>query len=306
MSPTRLSLERAPARVDLEPERRHAGKLTRLGLVEARERRSTPELREFLEEYVASRKDVKPATKLVWGLVIADLCQFFGEDCRIDQITPDRAEDFKVFLKARGLAQTTVHKRLNVCRQFFRYAVKAQLLTRNPFEEVRERRGNPRDRQRYVSVDETLRLIQAAPTVDWKVIIALCRFAGLRCPSEVLSLKWTHIDWNRGIMRVPQPKLEHHADKRFREVPIFGAIKPFLEEAFHAPSRRSQYVVANDTYRRRAYASSHGWRNANLRTQFERIVRRAGLEPWPRLFHNLRASLATDLTASFPQHVVAS
>ena len=49
-----------------------------------------------------------------------------------------------------------------------------------------------------------------------------------------------------------------------------------------------------------------GWKNANLRTQFLRILRRAGLEPWPRLFHNLRASLATDLTADFPQHVVAA
>ncbi len=44
--------------------------------------------------------------------------------------------------------------------------------------------------------------------------------------------------------------------------------------------------------------------NANLRTQFKRIVKRAGLKPGPRLFHNLRASRQTELTASFPLHVV--
>jgi hypothetical protein len=33
-----------------------------------------------------------------------------------------------------------------------------------------------------------------------------------------------------------------------------------------------------------------GWKSCNLRTSFEKLVNRAGLEPWPRLFHNLRSS----------------
>ena len=43
-----------------------------------------------------------------------------------------------------------------------------------------------------------------------------------------------------------------------------------------------------------------------MRTQFERIIRRAGLEPWPRLFHNLRASRETELAERFPIHVVCA
>jgi integrase len=43
----------------------------------------------------------------------------------------------------------------------------------------------------------------------------------------------------------------------------------------------------------------------NLRTRFERIVRRAGLRPWPRLFHNLRASCSTDFAQSLPNHEAA-
>ncbi len=45
-------------------------------------------------------------------------------------------------------------------------------------------------------------------------------------------------------------------------------------------------------------------RNANLRTQFLRIIKRAGPSAWPKLFHNLRASRQTELTARFPLHVV--
>ena len=40
--------------------------------------------------------------------------------------------------------------------------------------------------------------------------------------------------------------------------------------------------------------------NINLRTRFLRIIKRAGLTPWPKLFHQLRASCETDLLAEFP------
>ena len=42
----------------------------------------------------------------------------------------------------------------------------------------------------------------------------------------------------------------------------------------------------------------------NWRTQFLCILRRAGVQPWPRLFHALRASCQTDLANRFPAPVV--
>jgi len=48
-----------------------------------------------------------------------------------------------------------------------------------------------------------------------------------------------------------------------------------------------------------------GWKSCNLRTTFGKLVKRAGLEPWPRLFHNLRSSRETELLEEFPVHVVA-
>jgi len=44
---------------------------------------------------------------------------------------------------------------------------------------------------------------------------------------------------------------------------------------------------------------------SNLRTTFTKIIMRAGHEPWPRLFQNLRASCATDWVEKYPNHVVA-
>ncbi len=46
--------------------------------------------------------------------------------------------------------------------------------------------------------------------------------------------------------------------------------------------------------------------NVNLRTQLLRIMQRAGVQQWPKLFQNLRSSRETELTQRFPMHVVCA
>jgi len=56
-----------------------------------------------------------------------------------------------------------------------------------------------------------------------------------------------------------------------------------------------------------AYANTKmGWKNANLRSEMTRLLRRAGVLGWPRLFHSMRASRQTELQREFPLHVVCS
>lgn len=93
-----------------------------------------------------------------------------------------------------------------------------------------------------------------------------------------------------------------------RNAPIFAALRPHLEDAFELAQEGEVSVVGSkqgEIYR----AASHGkngWVGCNIRTTFEKIVRRAGLEQWPRLFHNLRASCETDLVHEHPIHAVCS
>jgi hypothetical protein len=54
-----------------------------------------------------------------------------------------------------------------------------------------------------------------------------------------------------------------------------------------------------------------GWKNANLRSKMTRLLRRAEVSGWPRLFHSVtlqegRASRQTELQREFPLHVVCS
>ena len=91
-------------------------------------------------------------------------------------------------------------------------------------------------------------------------------------------------------MVVHSVKTEHHQGHEKRVVPIFPEVKPYLEESFD-PS--NEYCINR-------YRDS----KQNLRTTFLKIIYKAGLDPWPKLFHNLRSSCQTDLANKFPAHVV--
>ena len=61
-----------------------------------------------------------------------------------------------------------------------------------------------------------------------------------------------------------------------------------LPEAFEAAEPGTEYVITR-------YRQSQ----ANLRTQLIRIIQRAGLTPWAKLWHNMRASRQSELMAEY-------
>lgn len=93
----------------------------------------------------------------------------------------------------------------------------------------------------------------------WRTIVALSRLGGLRCPSEVLSLRWRDIDWHAGRMLVTSPKTEHHLGRGSRSVPLFPELRAVLEEAFELATPRDEYVV-NVAYRNAAIGAE-GWKS---------------------------------------------
>jgi len=273
-------------------------KLARCGLLDVRE---TTTLGAFVKEYVRERTDVKPATKEVWRQGQNGLTEFFGDDKPIGDVTPGDADRYKLHLIGKGLAPMTIRKRLQFATMVFRAAVRRRLIDENPFTGVTVKADMP-NRERFITADETARILEACPNCDWRAIVALSRYGGLRCPSEVLSLRWQDIDWAAGRITVTSPKTEHHPGKAFRTIPLFPELRAVLAECFELAPEGAVYVV-DERMRARAQGKA-GWRNISLRSAFLRILQRAGLSPWPRLFHNLRSSRQTELAEQFPSHVV--
>lgn len=157
-------------------------------------------------------------------------------------------------------------------------------------------KGNDQ-RFKYVTRAEADKVLDACPGTQWKLLFALARFGGLRCPSEPRLLKWSDIDLPRRRMRVHSPKTEHHEGKAYRDVKIDDALVPYLEDAKLVAEPHAEYVITLPALRRDSYA--------NIGVQMARYVKRAGLIPWPKLFQNLRVSRAIDLAREQPLHVAA-
>jgi integrase len=267
-------------------------------------------LGEFLARYIENRRDVKESTRTNWRHSERNLLAFFGADRPLASITAGDAKDFERYIKlqarkvrksdegdsgaARGLNGETVRKRISNAKQFFADAVARELVARNPFAELKSSVRANRGRDHFISRDDAQKIIDACPDAQWRLLFALSRFGGLRCPSEHLSMKLGDVDWERGRLTIHSPKTEHHEGKESRVVPLFPELRPHLEAVWDQAEPGTEFVITR-------YRSA----NANLRTQLLRIIQKAGVKPWPKLFQNLRSSRATELAAEHPAHVAA-
>ncbi len=250
----------------------------------------------LIDGYIAGRKaDAKARTLINFDQARKRLFAFFGADKPIREITEADAEEFYRSQLAEGLAVNTVRRTCGRAKQFLRYAVRKRLLAANPFTDLKTTVGSNPARKFFITAEAAGKVLDACPDAEWRLIFALCRWGGLRCPSEVLALRWGDVDWERSRFTVRSAKTEHHEGKDRRIAPIFPELLPHLADAFDRAEPGQEFVVTrcrND--------------GVNLRTQLERIIERAGLLPWPKLFQNLRASRETELAERYPIHVVCA
>jgi integrase len=246
---------------------------------------------------VFSRRQLKPSTRAAYQTALQTLFAHFGPGCDLRAVDEAAAERYRDFLRQSGLREATVRRRCGVARDLWACAARQRLISQNPFAALPVTvRGSP-DRAFLVPGGECLRLMEAAPDSQWRVLIALGRWGALRVPSEPLALTWAHIDWGDAgrpaTLRVPSPKTESHG-AAFRVIPLFPELRGPLEELFSLMQpAATDFVIAR-------YRSSA----SNLRTQLGRIAKRAGVVLWPKPWANMRATRDAELRRDFPAHVV--
>ena len=265
-------------------------KLARIGLAKQRE---VATLGAFTLAYIDGRVDIKPRTRINLQQARGYLLDHFDAERPLRDFTAGDAEDFRLNLIGQGKSDNTVRRAIGRARQFFRAAGQHGLVDRNPFEGIAASvRANPQ-RFHFVGREDAQKVLEACPGAQWRVIFALARFGGLRCPSEVLALKWSDVNWEHSRVRVPSSKTEHHEGGDSRLIPLFPELRLHLLAAFEEAEPGTEHVVTR-------YRGG----DTNLRTTLQRIIRRAGLEAWPKLFQNLRSTRETELAETFPMHVV--
>jgi integrase len=273
-----------------------ADRLASVGLIP---KRQSAKLATFLDSFIESRTDVKPRTKLKYKAVRESLVGFFGEDRKLRTIAPGEADDWRLKLLDGGLVENTVRKQIAVAKLFFTAAKRKRLIPENPFSDLKAAIRANVSRFFFVSREDAQKVIDACPDAQWRLLFALSRYGGLRCPSEHLALRWEDVNWGNGRLTVHSPKTEHHAGGESRVIPIFPELRPYLEDVFEQAAGENHSVPGTE-YVITRYRDC----NANLRTQLNRIIRKAGQEPWPKLFQNLRSTRETELAETYPMHVV--
>jgi len=136
-------------------------------------------------------------------------------------------------------------------------------------------------RERFMSPEQAVKVLEACPTAEWKVIFSLARFGGMRS-SEIQCLCWEHVVWEESRIRVHGAK-GRHGLKRMRDLPIFPELATALRSLQAERPRHEGHIVLS-------YSSGD-----NMRTQMARIIEAAGITDWERPFQNLRSTRSTEL-----------
>ena len=242
----------------------------------------------FINEYIGFKKQsIKNSTLKTLMQTKERIVVYLGDDKNIADVSRADAEKYISFLRSiKRLADATICRDLKRCREIFEFAKKSRIISENPFSGLRLPSQENKARMFTITLDMARKVLDACPTLEWKLIFAFARYGGVRIPSEITELKWEHILWDQNKIKIQSPKTAHQG-KPFRLIPLFPELKALLKQGYEDPSRDIVFIIKNRS------------NTKNYRKGLHNIIIKAGVEPWPKLFNNLRSSRATELAKNF-------
>ncbi len=241
-------------------------------------------VKELWDAFLKQKTGVKESTMKTYLDAQRRFFIFFDAQQPLEDFTKDHVLSWKETLLGE-LAVSSVAGYMKNLKSVLTWAVSQGWIDKSPLDGVGRGSFVNRSRDRIISMEEYRRLLDACPCKDWRAILALVRIGGLRCPSEVVTLRWEDVNWERSCFYVRSPKTEHHDGKESRIMPVFSELKTELESLFFDPESEGREFVIN------RYRDP----KQNLGTTFAKIVNRAGLPTIPRPFDNMRMTRSNEV-----------
>ena len=132
--------------------------------------------------------------KLNQQATLRKLKEYFDGVLLLD-LTPSMAQAFRDDL-AEKQAQATVSGHIKRIKKALALAVKRGLIHSSAFSEVIAGKQTNENRKHFVSREVIGIVIDACPNADWRLLVALARFGGLRNSSETMALEWKDVDFH--------------------------------------------------------------------------------------------------------------
>jgi len=241
---------------------------------------------------IDNKTDVKPNTLKSIRNVERHFFEEFSQAELIEQITPDRLLEWKKAL-LREHASSSVRSYLLKTKEVFGFAVKQNWLAKSPMADIPIDSASKcvnREKVRIITAEEYAKLLTACPTQEWRVIVALARWIGLRGPSEVFPLRWSDIVTERNGVYLHAPKTERHAGHQGRIVPLFREVRVELEKL------RMQNKPADDDFVIQNFREKS---DTYFGKQFHKFWCGAGLDKIEEPFRNMRRTRSNEIRIKY-------
>lgn len=260
------------------------------------------------------RHDLKPLTKTLYRETMAHFAAFaaakrIGLGTSIDSITKQDASDFAAFLTDeregyKRISPTTVHSHLRRMRGlYFMVADQLETFTYNPF--ARRKWKTPRVAQDWAEVDDRILklLMDACPADEWRTMLAIARWAGLR-KGECMRLRVRDVSLARRTLTVlPEegvvsPSRLEGTKQRLRYVPISPKLAKVLAPAIRGrgPDELVCPGVKLLNFQRAWTGGPVGGRGSMKRRsrRYHGIFVRAKVAPFEKPMNTLRRNCGTE------------
>ena len=242
------------------------------------------------------------------SIISARLDPFFRErQLRLCDVEPRHIRELHESIFKDGCNANTVIHYHAVVRRALQYAVKNELIPDNAADKV-DRPKKGKYLAGFYSKDELAALFEATKDDSMSVVVQLAAYYGLR-RSEVLGIRWSAVDFERGTISINHKVTESTVDGRhqlyaedklktkssFRTLPLIPAVRELLlaqrekQGHYRAMFKKSycteylDYICVDEMGQlfRPNYVTDH----------FKLLLNRHGLRPIR--FHDLRHSCAS-------------
>jgi integrase len=223
---------------------------------------------ELLEKYFAVTHSNRVTLKQNKYHASHILSAFGGK--MVYRLVPEDILNFTAALKLRGLAQSTINRRVSILRAALNWGKNCGLFPSNPLRDLRMPRAKSRRASPPTPQESNAMLAVAAPHVQRVIVLGL--YSGARIgPSELFRLKWQDVDLANAMIRMPNAKKNRKLDDG-RSVPIRKTLLPLIREWWkHDSAQGIEYLI--NWHGQPVRCIGHAWHAARTKAGVCRRIR---------------------------------
>ena len=203
-----------------------------------------------------------------------------------EEISSTNIRDLKIAFQNRGNKPATINRYMGYLNQIFNHGIRCEMIDKNPmrfWKKLEEKKPEVK-----LTVEDAQKIYNAAPDhLKWAMTVALQLVARFGA-SEVFSLKWSDIDWNKRQLRYYMPKVN--------DSKLIPLSEDFIEEL------KKRKLAAKTEY----LVEYQGKPIKSIKTAWKTAIKRAQLPYSPRPYDLRHLTISELISKGIPINAVSN